>query len=403
MTAEPEAPRPSGLAAAFADTFGREPAGVWAAPGRINLIGEHTDYNDGFALPLALPRVVAAAAAPRDDGMLLLCSRRPGDEPVRLRLEELAPGEASRTARGWSAYVTGVAWALRGAGCAVGGAEVMVDADLPAGAGLASSAALECAAALALDELWQLELPRDELARLAHRAENDFVGVPCGVMDQTAALRCTAGHGLFLDCRELSVEQVPLDPGGSGLALLVVNTRAAHRHAEGAYASRRRGCERAAATLGLAALRELGVEDLDAALARLDDVSARYVRHVVTENARVLEAVRHLRAGEVAAVGPLLTASHTSLRDDYRVSCPELDAAVEAALEAGALGARMTGGGFGGCAVALVSAGRESRDNRDNGAGAVASAVTQAFRTRGLAAPRSFPAVPSGGARRLSP
>lgn len=379
---------PGQLGAAFAAEFGHEPAGVWAGPGRVNLIGEHTDYNDGFALPLALPRRVLLAGRARDDGMLVLRSRQQPATPASVRTDRLAPGAIS----GWAAYVAGVAWALRDAGFPAGGAELLVDADLPVGSGLASSAALECAAAVALDELWSLGASRAELARLCQRAENDFVGMPCGVMDQMASLRALDGHALFLDCRDLSVAEVPFAPEPAGLALLVVDTRAAHRHVDGAYADRRRGCERAAAALGVRALRELDPADLEAALTRLDSEARRYVRHVVTENERVRRTVERLHHRDVAGTGRLLTESHRSLRDDYRVSCPELDLAVDAALGAGALGARMTGGGFGGCAIAL--AGRDR-------AATVATAVRDAFRARDFAEPRTFPAAPSGGASRV--
>lgn len=379
---------PRRLAAAFTAEFGQEPTGVWAAPGRVNLIGEHTDYNEGFALPLALPQRIQVAGRARADGMLLLRSRQHEAAPTALPADQLAPG----TLAGWAAYVAGVAWALRNAGFPAGGAEVLVDSDLPAGSGLASSAALECATAVALDELWSLGASRDELARFSQRAETDFVGMPCGVMDQMACLHALRGHALFLDCRDLAATQVPFDPEARGLRLLVVDTRAPHRHVDGEYATRRRGCERAAGTLGVRALRDLDPNDLDAMLRRLDDEAGRYVRHVLTENARVRRTVERLHHEDVAGTGPILTESHRSLRDDYRVTSPELDTAVEAALGAGALGARMTGGGFGGCAIILAGQDR---------AATATTAVRDAFRDRGLAEPCVFPARPSGGASRL--
>ena len=378
--------RPSAADAAvqgFRAAFGYTPAGVWRAPGRINVIGEHTDYNDGFVLPVALPHAVTAAAAPRSDGRLRLRSAQAA-EPFEADALP-APGSVS----GWAAYPAGALWALAEAGLPTGGLDLYVDGTIPVGTGLSSSAALVCAALLAA--AGDAPPPPEETARLAQRAENGYVGVPCGIMDQSASMLSRAGHALFLDTRTLAAEHVPFDPAAHGLALLVVDTRAPHRLVDGAYAERRRTCEEAARLLGVPALRD--VTDLSGALSALpDDRSRRRVRHVVSENARVLEAVALLRAGEVAALGPLLTASHTSLRDDYEVSVPEVDTAVDAAVDAGALGARITGGGFGGCVIALVDADRT---------GTVADAVRGAYRARGFTEPVFFTAVPSPGARRL--
>jgi galactokinase len=363
---------------------------TWAAPGRVNLIGEHTDYNDGFVLPIALPYHTTATVGARTDGLARVRSaQRPG-EPAELPVAELRPGAGP----GWAGYALGVLWALREAGHDVhGGVDLTIDGSVPEGAGLSSSAALECAVAAALDDLLDLRMARADLARLAQRAENDFVGMPSGIMDQMAALHCTEGAALFLDCRTLQVEQVPLDPGRHGLGVLVVDTRAAHRLVEGEYADRRRCCEQAAAALGVPALRDVPPAELDAALARLpDDVQRRRVRHVVTENQRVLDAVGLLRDGRVAEIGPLLTASHASLRDDYQVTVPELDVAAEAAEDAGALGARMTGGGFGGCVLALLPADRTD---------AVRDAVRREFAEHRFRPPEFFPATPSAGAHRV--
>ncbi|MGH3424644.1 MAG: galactokinase, partial [Nocardioidaceae bacterium] len=360
-----------------------------ARRGRVNLIGEHTDYNDGFVLPLALSRRVLAAVAPRGDGALELRSAQSPDQPRRISVSELAPGHPS----GWAAYPAGVVWALRETGHAVGGAEIMVDADLPAGSGLASSAALECAVAVALAELSSLDISPNALATAAQRAENDFVGVPTGIMDQTAALLCTSGRALFLDTRSMETRQVPLDLETAGMRLLVIDTKAPHRLVEGEYADRRRSCEEAARLFGVRALRDVSAEELADALTRLPDETLRgRVRHVVTENTRVLAAVELLDEGGLDRVGALLTQSHVSLRDDYEVSSPELDVAVEASVAAGALGARMTGGGFGGCAIALVE-----RDAVDG----VAEAVAQAYGRQGFAAPETFTVVPAAGARRV--
>jgi galactokinase len=365
-------------------------SGVWMAPGRVNLIGEHTDYNGGFVLPLALPFGVSVAGRRRDDRQLSLRSRQEPDEPVTVPVDELTPGRV----KGWAVYPAGVVWALREAGQPVEGVDLIVDGDVPQGAGLSSSAALECATAVACVDLFALDLSRLDLARLAQRAENEFAGVPVGIMDQTAALVCTAGHALFLDTRALEFEQVPFDVEAAGLALLVIDTRAPHRLVQSEYADRRHACESAARLLGVEMLRDIDVSSLDEALRRLpEDGLRRRVRHVVSENARVIGTVDRLRAGEIRSIGPLLTASHESLRDDYEVSSPELDVAVDAALGAGALGARMTGGGFGGCAIALV--GSESQQ-------AVVDAVEGAFARRGFTAPHCVTVTASDGARRMS-
>lgn len=382
-----EAPSTATVSTAFEDAFGRRPDGVWAAPGRVNVIGEHTDYNDGFVLPMALPQGVRAAAARTADDRVRVVSLQEPGEPVGFPVD-VRPGDVT----GWAAYVAGVVWSLRSAGHAVGGVDLAVDGDVPAGAGLSSSAALECSVACALNELFDLDIAPADLARLAQRAENDFVGMPCGVMDQMASVACEEGHLLFLDTRSLRAERVPFDTASFDRTLLVIDTRAPHRLVDGEYARRRAACEAAAETVGVRALRDVAVDDLPAVLPRLDDEQQRRVRHVVTENARVEDVVHRLRDGDLDGIGPLLTASHASLRDDYEVTVGELDAAVEAALSAGALGARMTGGGFGGCVIALVAADR---------AEAVFDAVREAFATAGYAEPTAFTAVPSPGAHRV--
>ena len=372
----------------FRDWFGGRPEQMWLAPGRANLIGEHTDYNQGWVLPFALDLGVTVAASRRGDGVLAIRSRQAPGAPADLPLAALAPGAVT----GWAAYPAGVAWALRGAGHPLaGGASLAIDSDLPQGAGLSSSAALECAAALALDGLHGLDLPRPQLATLAQRAENDFVGVPSGIMDQSASLLSRAGHALLLDCRTGVTADVPLDPAAAGLALLIVDTGARHALGDGRYAQRRSECEQAAARLGVGSLRDV---TSPAEVGRLDDpVLRRRARHVVTENGRVKQAVALLTGGDLAGVGALLCASHASLRDDFEVSWPEADVAVEAAMAAGALGARMMGGGFGGSALALVPAGQR----------AVGAAITAEFARRGWPPPAFFPAVPSAGAFRLRP
>ncbi|MCS0637831.1 galactokinase [Streptomyces sp. LP05-1] len=410
--AEPPAAeeRAEAVAARFRELYGAAPEGVWAAPGRVNLIGEHTDYNEGFVLPLALPHTVVAAVSRRTDGRLRLHSAdtadtdgtddtadtagtagTDGDGVRETTVAELAPPGGGL---GWAAYPAGVVWALREAGHPVaGGADIHLASTVPTGAGLSSSAALEVVTALALDELHGLDLGRKRLALLAQRAENDFVGVPCGVMDQMASARATEGHALHLDTRDLGVRQIPFDAAAHGLRLLIVDTRVRHALGDGAYADRRAACERGARELGVRTLREVAYEGLAEALDRLADATVRScVRHVVSDNERVRRVAALLTAGDIRAVGPVLTEGHASLRDDLRVSCPELDLAVTAATGAGALGARMTGGGFGGSAVVLVAEADADR---------VAAAVTEAFASAGHTAPRIFPAVPSPGARRL--
>ncbi|MGW7262018.1 galactokinase [Streptomyces sp. NPDC054842] len=379
-----------GVREGFQELYGTAPEGVWAAPGRVNLIGEYTDFNEGFVMPLALPHTAVAAVSRRADGVLRLHSADIDGPVVELHVDTLQP----LTDTGWAAYPAGVVWALRAAGHAVTGADVHLASTVPTGAGLSSSAALEVVTALALNDLYELGLTRPELARLAQRAENDFVGVPCGIMDQTASACCTEGHALHLDCRDLSIRQVPFDLAAQGLELLVVDSRVKHALGDGAYAERREGCEEGARQLGVPHLRDVAYEDLDAALERLSDERVRrYVRHVVSDDHRVERVIGLLDAGDVRAIGPVLTEGHVSLRDDLRISCPELDLVVSAANAAGALGARMTGGGFGGSAVVLV----ESADV-DN----VTKAVTEAFAAAGHTAPRVFPAVPAAGAHRLS-
>ncbi|HEY7483389.1 MAG TPA: galactokinase [Streptosporangiaceae bacterium] len=360
--------------------------GVWRAPGRVNLIGEHTDYNDGFVLPFALAQGVTVEGSARDDGVLDVRSAQAPEEPAAARVADLKPGSLT----GWAAYAAGVAWALRAADYDVGGATLHIDSDLPQGAGLSSSAALECSVGLALCDLYGIEVPRPDLARLCQRAENDFVGMPCGIMDQSASLLCTAGNALLLDCRSGLSAQVPF--ALDGLTLLVIDTRAAHELVDGEYGTRRAECERAAAALGVPALRD--VKDLAEALGRLDDaVLRRRVQHVVTENHRVEATVGLLRSGAVAEIGALLTASHLSLRDQFEVSWPEANVAVEAAIRAGARGGRMIGGGFGGSVIALVP---------DDRLAAVRDEVITAYAARGWTEPTFLDAAPSAGAHRLA-
>ena len=412
--AGPRLPAVTRLADLHRRVFDASPAGVWSAPGRVNLIGEHTDYNAGLVLPIALPHRTYAACSPRDDDLLRAHSAQTG-ETVEVVLAEVGPGRPA----GWTAYVAGVLWALRADGHGVPGLEVTIDSEVPVGAGLSSSAALECAVGAAASDLAGLGLLDDEpgrarLARACVRAENDIAGAPTGGMDQLASLLCRADHALLLDCRSGVTEHVPFDLAGVGAALggarggagevgsggvrngghvlLVTDTRAEHTLNDGQYADRRAACERAAAELGVEALRDVEPGDLEAALDRVrDEVVRRRARHVVTEIARVREAVAALRARDLTALGRLFDASHASLRDDYEVSCEELDASVAAARSAGALGARMTGGGFGGSSIALLP------EAVVDGAQA---AIQDAFAARGWRAPRSFVVTAGPAARR---
>jgi galactokinase len=358
--------------------------GVWFAPGRANLMGEHTDYNDGFVLPFALEQGTTATASRRGDKMIALTSRqRPGPEVV-LDMSALVPGGVE----GWAAYPAGVAWALREAGYDIPGATIEIDSGVPVGSGLSSSAALECAVALALTALAGLDVRRQDLVAIARRAENDFVGAPTGIMDQSASLLCTQGHALLLDCQSLAATQVPLDA-----RMLIINTRARHELSEGEYGARRAECEEAARQLSVPSLRS--ITDCAEVTRLADPVLRRRARHVCTDDQRVLRAVSLLREGRTAEVGELLTAAHASLRDDFEVSWPQADVAVEAALSAGALGARMIGGGFGGSVLAMLPAAPAAAEP-------IRDAVTAAYSARGWTPPEFYDAIPSAGAHRVS-
>jgi galactokinase len=373
------------LIEALRNQTGRQPTGVWAAPGRVNLIGEHTDYNEGYVMPFALAQRVLIAAAPRNDRTWSVTSLN-NDSTKIFSAADLNPGMV-----GWQAYVAGVVWALQEAGHRVGGADLVLTSDVPEGAGLSSSAALECAVLTALADLNDLDIVGIERAKLARRSENVFVGAPIGLMDQAASTLCTAGHALFFDCRTDAAEQVLFDTTSAGLEILVLDTKTPHALVDSEYAARRASCEQAAQLLGIPALRD--VTDLDAALDQLPDpVLKRRVRHVVTENARVLEAADVLRAGRIADLAPLLDASHESMRDDFEITVPQVDLAVETARSSGSLGARMTGGGFGGCIIALVELGDSER---------IGEAIVESFGAAGYGPPVYFTAVPSTGAQRL--
>jgi galactokinase len=381
----------------FADTYGSACTGIWSAPGRVNLIGEHTDYNEGFVLPFAIGPRTAVAAARRTDGLLALASAQFPSRVTTVPLADVGPG----VVLGWTAYPVGVAWALReghphlGGTITRAGVNLYFDSTVPTGSGVSSSAALECAAALALNDLWELGADRADLARACQRAENTVVGAPTGIMDQFASLFGETGSAVFLDCRAIAGENVPLPLDAAGLTIVLADTRQQHSHAAGGYADRRASCERAARILGVRALRDVGVGDLEKAATVLDPETFRRARHVVTEDERVLAAVAALRAGglesDPATLGTLLTASHESMRDDFAITTPALDLAVATALESGATGARMTGGGFGGAIIALAPSDRAAETGE---------AITAAFARAGFAAPRLSTVAPSDGARR---
>jgi galactokinase len=380
-------------------------AEVWFAPGRANLMGEHTDYNEGLVLPFALDRGVTAAAAARDDGLLVLQSAQVPGETVTVPLGSLAPGSVP----GWAAYPAGVAWSLQAAGYPVRGASVDVDSDLPVGAGVSSSAALECSVALALCSLSGLTVPRPELAGIAKRAENEFVGAPTGIIDQSAALLCEQGHAMLLDCGTLAATQVPFLPAAAQAAALIIDTRVTHALVSGEYAARRAECEEAARLLRVRALGS--VTDLGRLQEIGDPVLRRRARHVLTDCARARSMAATLleddRAGQASwagqadaeraadiyrYLGKLLVEGHASLRDDFEVSWPEADLTVDIAVAAGAYGAKMIGGGFGGSVLALVPADRVRE---------VAAALTEAYTENGWTPPDFIDAVPSPAARRL--
>ena len=369
---------------------------TWRAPGRVNLIGEHTDYNDGFALPLAIAQGCTATVTVRADRALHMRSAQSSDVST-VALADLSPD----TVDGWAAYVAGVIWALIGQGVDVPGLDVAVDGDVALGSGLSSSAALSCSAASAVNDVLGLGLSSAQLVALAHTCENDFVGAPTGGMDQLASICSEAGHVLLCDMQSMDTRAVPMDLAAAGLRLVVTNTQAAHQHADGEYRARREACEQAAKLLGVASLRAVQDEDHADVLRRLRDagsdgadveVLVRRTRHVLTENDRVLAVVARLGDADVAGIGPLLTASQDSMRDDFEISVPEVDTAVAAALAAGALGARMTGGGFGGCVIALTPTDLVAE---------VTTGIATAFADQGFTAPTSFEATPSRGAHRL--
>jgi galactokinase len=389
LTSTAMTPSAAELAGRFERAFGQQPDGVWQAPGRVNLIGEHTDYNEGYVLPFAIDKTARVAIAVRNDSSVRLLSTY-GDQGMFVTdVGALDPAAA----KGWTKYPLGVIWALQQRGISVPGLDLLLDSNVPLGAGLSSSHAIECAVVSALNELTGADLGPEQMVLATQQAENDFVGAPTGIMDQSASLRGSKGHAVFLDCRDQSVRLVPFEAEPAGLVMLVIDTRVSHSHSDGGYASRRAACELGAEVLGVKALRDVTVADLGEASGLLDDVTFRRVRHVVTENDRVLQTVELLASQGPGAIGALLDASHVSMRDDFEISCPELDLAVDTSRANGAIGARMTGGGFGGAAIALTPLAAEQT---------VRTAVERAFSEAGYTAPDIFTVTPAAGAMRIA-
>ena len=375
------------VAAAFESQYGYAPVGVWSAPGRVNLIGEHTDYNLGFVLPFAINRRTYAAISPRQDSLVRVSS---SFSPVQ---HEIELGQIAKNSNNdWAAYPFGVAWAIAKVSQTVGkGFDAYFESDVPVGSGLSSSAAIECSTALALNGLWNTGQSRAELARCGQLAENEIVGAPTGIMDQSASLLGERDHAVFLDCKSLEAQSIELGFDAAGLELLIIDTRVAHRLNDGGYATRRAACELGASQMGVASLREVSVDQLDKAKEIMDDVTFRRVKHIVTENERVIETVEKLRADGPTAIGALLNASHVSMRDDFEISIDELDTAVDVAIRHGAIGARMTGGGFGGAAIALAPIAKVSE---------ITLAVLAEFELLGYGKPNIFTVTADQGARR---
>ena len=369
------------LARNFEELFGRKPEVISEAPGRVNLIGEHIDYSEGFVLPFAIADRTYAAIASRPDGLVRIASHQRKEKIFSIDIHDVKPGSKGD----WEKYVLGVLWSLG----ITTGVDILVDGSVPAGAGLSSSAALECSVAVGLNELFSLNKSLEDLARATQKAENDYVGMPCGIMDQSVSLMGKVGAALLLDCRDLTTESIPFNVADAGLELLIIDTQAHHALVDGGYAERRAACESVAAKLNIPSMRHLTLEVLQANREKITETEFIRARHAVTEIARVLAAVTALRASDFETLGELINQSHISLRDDYAVSCPELDVAVDACLAAGAIGSRMVGGGFGGSAIALIKA-QDVAKTRE--------AVTTAFELRGFKRTRFFTSLPSAGA-----
>lgn len=365
----------------FVEIFGETPDVIAAAPGRVNLIGEHIDYSDGYVLPFAITDRTYAAMRKRSDRVVRIASAQRKSSVITVNLDDISPKLDGQ----WERYVLGVIWAMQ----INQGVDVVIDGQVPLGAGLSSSAALECSVATGLNDLFSSGFDLETLARITQRAENDYVGVPCGIMDQSVSLMAKRGSALLLDCRDLTSRDVEFDVASSGLELLIIDTQAHHSLTDGGYAERRASCESVVAKLSIKSMRDLSMYELESSKDLITPTEYIRARHAVTEIGRVLDAVVALEAKNFIELGRLLNASHASLRDDYEVSCPELNTAVDAALSAGALGARMVGGGFGGSAIALIKA----QDTHKT-----IESIERNFAKKSFKAPRFFTSLPSQGA-----
>ncbi|MFM6940864.1 MAG: galactokinase [Candidatus Planktophila sp.] len=365
----------------FLELFGHRAEVLAEAPGRVNLIGEHIDYSEGFVLPFAIADRTYAAISRNNDNLVRIASQQRKNRIFTIDINDVKPGSAGD----WERYVLGVIWTMG----ISSGVDILVDGTVPSGAGLSSSAALECSVAVGLNTLFNLGKSLEDMARATQKAENDYVGVPCGIMDQSVSLMGREGSALLLDCRDLTTESVPFDVASAGLELLIIDTQAHHALVDGGYAERRASCESVAAKFGIPSMRHLTMDVLNSR--KLEITKTEYIRarHAVTEIQRVKDAVAALRANNFTTLGRLINESHNSLRDDYTVSCVELDEAVDAARTAGALGARMVGGGFGGSAIALIKA-DQIESTKD--------AIKKAYADKGFKAPRFFTSLPSAGA-----
>ena len=370
------------LASKFQEVFGTRPDIIASAPGRVNLIGEHVDFLDGFVLPFAISDATTVAIAKNSSNKIRCASIQKKGAVSTIDCANIAP----KSGEAWTRYPIGVLWSL---GIETG-IDILVDGQVPLGAGLSSSAALECAVATAINEFFNLGLTLPELARAAQRAENIYVGMPCGIMDQSVSLMANEGNALLLDTRDLSIEQIPFNIAPLGLELLVIDTQVHHALVDGGYAERRASCEKAIADLGITSLRDISISEFVARKPELDEKTYLRAFHGVTEMKRVLDAVALLKAGDFVGFGEIVTAAHISLRDNYTVSCPELNLAVDTALKFGALGSRMIGGGFGGSAIALIKA----KDSE-----LIKSEIKSGFMKARFKSPRFFSALPSAGAR----
>ncbi len=365
----------------FLEIFGHKAEVLAEAPGRVNLIGEHIDYSEGFVLPFAIADRTFAAIARNNDGLVRIASQQRKNRIFTIDIKDVHPGSAGE----WEKYVLGVIWTMG----VTSGVDILVDGHVPSGAGLSSSAALECSVAVGLNTLFNLGKSLEDMARATQKAENDYVGMPCGIMDQSVSLMGREGSALLLDCRDLTTESVPFDVASAGLELLIIDTQAHHALVDGGYAERRASCESVAAKFGIPSMRHLTMDVLDARKSEITETEFIRARHAVTEIQRVKDAVTALRTNDFVTLGHLINESHNSLRDDYTVSCVELDEAVDASRRAGALGARMVGGGFGGSAIALIKA-DQIESTKD--------AIRSAYAAKGFKAPRFFTSLPSAGA-----